>query len=264
MAVRPGRWTPEPYHQLRALRNASCDRPPSSHSGDHNVWTCLRLTQAPLKRQRLAFLDRCTHRRQDCRNVCGISNASITSIQLFGQRIYRGAPGNSHPDCSSSSHSQAFCQESLLIARERILLEKLEKFASSPWSLVVENREGVLFRSKDDQLIPLMECIESHYPEMVGATVLDKTVGRAAALLCIYAKVDLVLTPLISVAAVEALEESGVLFLALEKVELIVNARGTSPCPMEKKAMGKSPDQFYESLAKKPHHKPVDRANPEC
>lgn len=99
---------------------------------------------------------------------------------------------------------------------------------------------------------------------MVGATVLDKTVGRAAALLCIYAKVDLMLTPLISRAAVDTLEEFGVLFLALEKVERIVDTGGTAPCPMEQKSMGKSPDQFYESLAQKHPHKPVDRANPEC
>ena len=109
-----------------------------------------------------------------------------------------------------------------------------------------------------------MECIRSHLPEMVGATVLDKTVGRAAALLCIYAKMNLVLTPLISGAAVETLEEFGVLFLALEKVEHIVDTGGTAPCPMEQKAMGKSPDQFYESLAQEHPHKPVDRANPEC
>lgn len=130
--------------------------------------------------------------------------------------------------------------------------------------MVVENREGVLFRSMDDQLIPLMKCIESHYPEMAGATVLDKTVGRAAALLCIYAKVGLVLTPLMSEAAAEALKEYGVLFLALKKVELILNGRGTGPCPMEKKAIEKSPDQFYESLTTSSSHKPVDRANPEC
>jgi len=99
---------------------------------------------------------------------------------------------------------------------------------------------------------------------MVGATVLDKAVGRAAALLCVYAKLDLVLTPLISRAAVDTLEEFGVLFLALEKVEHIVDTRGTAPCPMEQKAAGKSPSQFYKSLARKRHHKQVDRANPEC
>jgi hypothetical protein len=133
---------------------------------------------------------------------------------------------------------------------ERELLKKLEDFSTSSWSLVVENKQGVLFRSKDDRLLPLLDCIQKHGDDMLAATVLDKMVGRAAALLCVYARVSMVLTPIISDGAVEVLEEFGVPFMALERVDQILNAEHTGPCPMEKEARDKTPVQFYRSLAK--------------
>jgi len=129
-------------------------------------------------------------------------------------------------------------------------LEKTKRFASGPWSLIVENKQSVIYRSKEARLLPLLDCIDKHYHEMLGATVLDKMVGRAAALLCVYARVSQILTPLISEGAAETLEESGVPFVGLEKVEQIMNLERTGPCPMEEKATGKTPDQFHESLVK--------------
>jgi hypothetical protein len=60
----------------------------------------------------------------------------------------------------------------------------------------------------------------------------------------------MVLTPIISDGAVEVLEEFGVPFMALERVDQILNAEHTGPCPMEQKARDKTPVQFYRSLAK--------------
>lgn len=148
--------------------------------------------------------------------------------------------------------------------RKRRLLEKTESFASGPWSLIVEGKEGLIYRSREARLLPLLDCIDKHYPEMLGATVLDKMVGRAAALLCVYARVGLILTPTVSEPAVETLKGFGVPFVALEKVERIMDLEQTGPCPMEKKAAGKSPDQFYQLLARERVDKPVDRAIPEC
>jgi len=134
--------------------------------------------------------------------------------------------------------------------QERELLKKLEGFSSGPWSLVVENKSGLVYRSKDDRLLPLLECIREHSDDMVAATVLDKMVGRAAALLCVYARVNMILTPIVSDGAVEVLEEFGVPFMALERVKEILNAEKTGPCPMEQEARSKSPVQFYRSMVR--------------
>jgi hypothetical protein len=133
---------------------------------------------------------------------------------------------------------------------EAELLKRLEDFSRGPWSLVVENRQGLVYRSKADRLLPLLESIEKHSEEMVAATLLDKVVGRAAALLCVYARVSMILAPVISDGAVQVLEEFGVPFMALERVKGIMNSEQTGPCRMEQEAKDKSPVQFYRSLVK--------------
>jgi hypothetical protein len=133
---------------------------------------------------------------------------------------------------------------------ERELLKKLEDFSRGPWSLIVENRQGLVYRSKQDRLLPLLECIEKHPDSMVAATVLDKMVGRAAALLCVYARAGMVLTPVMSDGAVQVLEEFGLPFMALDRVKEILNSQQTGPCPMEQEAIDKSPVQFYRLVAR--------------
>ncbi len=132
--------------------------------------------------------------------------------------------------------------------QEGRLLKKLEDFVRSDWSLVVENRTGLVFRSKEEKLRPLLKCIEQHSSEMKGAILFDRVVGRAAALLCAYARVGTVLTPLLSDGGREALNQFAIPFHALGRVKEILNEDSSGPCPMEEKARGKSPLEFHELI----------------
>jgi len=85
---------------------------------------------------------------------------------------------------------------------------------------------------------------------MRGATVFDKVVGRAAALLLIYGGVKKVLTPIISRGALTVLKRGGATIEYQKIVKNILNSSGTDLCPMEKLSQGKNAKKFVVSISK--------------
>jgi len=81
---------------------------------------------------------------------------------------------------------------------------------------------------------PLVRAISADRELFAGAFAADKTVGRAAALLFVYAGVSEVYGAVMSEPAAEALAEYGVKFSYGRFVPNILDRTGAGVCPMEK------------------------------
>ncbi|TCO77487.1 DUF1893 domain-containing protein [Marinisporobacter balticus] len=109
--------------------------------------------------------------------------------------------------------------------------EMLEK---SALTLVIVKAEKVIFSSKDKGIKPMYTVIATMKEKLDGASVADRVIGRAAAMLCKYGNIKELHTKIVSEGAVEVLENSNILFKYEEKFPYIKNRDKTDMCPVEK------------------------------
>jgi hypothetical protein len=120
-------------------------------------------------------------------------------------------------------------------------------FLASDDTLRVYEDGRLVFSSKKDRLLPLMEYIAGGAGER-PVTIFDKVTGNAAALLAVKAGCDEVYSPLGSDLAVGTLDEYGVRHHLVRTVPFILRDDGTGLCPMEQLSIGKGPEEFYLTL----------------
>lgn len=118
----------------------------------------------------------------------------------------------------------------------------LQYFSGKLWSFVLIKNGKIIFKSRAPRLEPLILCIKKHKKEMRGAIVFDKIVGRAAAILLVYAKVKEVWTPTISADGKKYLEKNKIKVIFEKEVRCIMNRKGDDLCPMEKLSRKKGVD----------------------
>ena len=124
---------------------------------------------------------------------------------------------------------------------EKILREQLQTHAL----VVIKDNQMTCYDGKG--ISPLLKYLEQG--DFKNATVGDKKIGRASALLLVHGKAKKVYTPVISKPAIEVLEAFDVDYTADKIVDNILNQTQTDLCPMEKKVKGvTSPDDAYELL----------------
>lgn len=116
-------------------------------------------------------------------------------------------------------------------------------------SVRVKKKDLIIFESKDPMLKPLYDCLNEKREQLVGATVIDKIVGQAAAFLCVLGQVNAVYTPVASESAKKTLEAQNIRLKAERIIPQIMNRDNSGPCPMEKLASScKTPQEFYDVL----------------
>ena len=120
------------------------------------------------------------------------------------------------------------------------------EFLSSDDSLQVYKGDKLLFSSKKERLLPLLEYIERMAPHHRQVVILDKIMGNAAALLSIKAGCQEVYSPLGSQLAVKTLGKYGVKYHLTEIVPHIQKPGGQDMCPMEQLSLDKEPEEFYQ------------------
>ncbi len=86
-------------------------------------------------------------------------------------------------------------------------------------------------------LTPLIDIIKSTPEILRGASVADKIVGKAAAILLSYSGVKEVYAEVLSSCAIPILEGSGIHYTFNKKVPFIKNRAGNDTCPMEKRVL---------------------------
>jgi len=123
------------------------------------------------------------------------------------------------------------------------------KLQENGLTLVIVKDSTVLFESASHGVSAFLKALDKLGYQMKGASVADKVVGKAIALLCVYAEVEAVYASILSIKAKQVLEEYGVYFEWNKIVEKILDASGRNVCPFEKAAMEiDSPKEAYGKL----------------
>jgi hypothetical protein len=126
----------------------------------------------------------------------------------------------------------------------------VEKFHKENFTLMVIQGDGLVFSSRKDGLQPLIEVIEADRDCLLNALVIDKIVGRAAALLMCYGKSRQVFGDLMSERALEVLNAFGIQHDYEKLVPYILNRDTTDLCPFEKLVDGiTDPEEGYKLIS---------------
>ena len=116
---------------------------------------------------------------------------------------------------------------------------------------VAVNDAGLLVSEKRG-IAPMIDWVEEDPQCLRGASVADKIVGRAAAMLMVYGGVCEVYASVISNGALDLLKENGIECRFSNTTIAISNRRGDGICPMEKTvAPIKDPERAYLALREK-------------
>lgn len=99
--------------------------------------------------------------------------------------------------------------------------------------VIVDSRDGSIYRSNQRGIRPLMDWLE-HMPEILkDGSIADRVIGKAAAFLMIYGGIKEVYTELISQPALEILAANGIPCDYEKVVPRVLNRDRTGLCPME-------------------------------
>ncbi len=129
----------------------------------------------------------------------------------------------------------------LKVAKQRLQEKKL--------SLVFIKDSQVIFETNIEGLRGFLQAIENLNGKLHGASVADKTVGKAAALLCAYAKAKAVFAVTMSRSGLEVLEASGIRCEYSHLVPTILDRRKADRCPFEKLVETTTyPKEAYEKI----------------
>ena len=124
------------------------------------------------------------------------------------------------------------------------------RFVKSSDTFRVYSEGKLIFRSKKEQLKPLLEYIEEFSTQARSVVIFDRIVGNAAALLLKKASCREIYSPLGSEIAARTLKEQGIKYHFSKTVPYIVNKAADDICPMEKLSLGKSPEEFFQHLCR--------------
>ena len=100
-------------------------------------------------------------------------------------------------------------------------------------SCVIAKPTGEILISNDIGIKPLMVELRQDKQAFVGASIADKVIGKAAALLGILGGARAMYGEVMSEAACETLKANGILYEYAMKVAYIENRTKTGKCPME-------------------------------
>lgn len=103
-------------------------------------------------------------------------------------------------------------------------------------TLSVAKDGKIIFETASHGVSGFLEAVEKLKDQLEGASVADKIVGKAIALLCVYAKVKAVYAVVLSKKAEVVLEENMVSHEWKSLVENILDTQKRGTCPFEKLA----------------------------
>ncbi|NLT10966.1 MAG: DUF1893 domain-containing protein [Clostridiaceae bacterium] len=117
-----------------------------------------------------------------------------------------------------------------------------------------------VYESEERGIAPPMYCLSNARDKMQGASVADKIIGRAVALLLIFGGVKFVYAKTISRHALDAFANSDVIVTYEEIVPYVVNRKGDGMCPMEETVLNiRDGQEAFDALQRKMREM---RANP--
>ena len=116
-------------------------------------------------------------------------------------------------------------------------------------TLIIVKNGVVLFETGSHRISGFLGAIEQFGVRLKGASVADRVVGKAIALLCVYAGIREVYAEVLSLKAKAVLEENGIPCQWKELVDTILDLNRNGVCPFEKVAAGISdPEAAYATF----------------
>lgn len=110
-------------------------------------------------------------------------------------------------------------------------------FHTDNCAFVIVKDARVIATGRREGIGELLDVIAEQGESLRGASLADKIVGKAVAMVAAYAGFTDVFTPLGSEAAQQVLRDHSIAFQAERVVPLIRNKRNDGPCPMERLTM---------------------------
>ena len=118
--------------------------------------------------------------------------------------------------------------------------------------MVIYKNNASVITSDDRGVNSLIKLIKEDKSQLSGSLIADKVIGKAAALLMIYAGVKEIYAPIISKPALKTLLKHNVKVYYDKEVERIINRKGDGLCPMETLCLDiEKPEQAYLLLSTK-------------
>jgi len=146
------------------------------------------------------------------------------------------------PDRSASFITDASLQD-IDLAKKKLAAEAL--------SVVIVKLGKTMFTSRAPGVRSLIEAMREFGSSLAGASVADKVVGKAAALLCVYARASRVYGCVMSELGSEVLKKFSVPFEHETLVPNILNRDGTGMCPFEKLVLRiSSPKEAFSAISR--------------
>ena len=118
------------------------------------------------------------------------------------------------------------------------------EFVSGNDTLRVYQNDKLLFSSKKDRVIPLLEYIDRFADQHREVVIFDKIMGNAAALLSVKANASEVYSPLGSQLAVITLDRYDIKHHLNQITDFIRKPASEEMCPMERLSIDKEPEEF--------------------
>jgi len=116
-------------------------------------------------------------------------------------------------------------------------------------TLAIAKNGRIIFQSDSHGVMGLFEAIKRLGSNLEGAAVADKIVGKAAALLCAYSRVNAVFASILSFGGRDTLEGNGIEYEYEVLVPLILDRTGKSICPFERLSLNlENPREAYFRL----------------
>jgi len=131
--------------------------------------------------------------------------------------------------------------QDLAIAKKRLKDKNL--------TLCIAKNNKIIFETSSNGISGFLKAIENLQQNLEGASIADKIVGNAAALLCAYAKAKAVYATLLSKKAQQTLKKHGIYYEYDGLAKEILNIKKTGPCPFETlTAKISNPKDAYEKI----------------
>lgn len=120
------------------------------------------------------------------------------------------------------------------------------------YSIVVVQKEEIIHTSNKNGLMPILDLYDYNKNILSNASVADKVIGKAAALLLADANIKELYADLISENAIPVLDNSNIKYIYNKKVKEIRNKDNTGMCPMEELSLrSKDADELIAKIKEK-------------
>jgi len=134
----------------------------------------------------------------------------------------------------------------------------LQRLKQEKLRLIVIKDNKTIFTSRVEGMRPLFEAIDTlGLLALRGSIIIDKIIGKAAALLISYVKAQAAHCMILSEGARAIFDTQGVKYSSEQTISQIKNKTGTDVCPYEKAVENiEDPGKGYETLLFKLYQRP--------